>query len=84
MSADGTSTRGLVPLDLLSALIDSRTGGSTLLSQLAREPTWSVSGEAVYSAWHSTNKELQRQCRTWTPFRSSRGVPATSVGHCAR
>jgi 2-haloalkanoic acid dehalogenase type II len=69
MSADGTSTRPLVTFDLFSALIDSRTGGSTLLSQLARERTWSVAGEAVYSVWDSTNKELQRQCRSWTPFR---------------
>ena len=69
MSAPEASTLPLVTLDLFSALIDSRTGGSTFLSELARERAWSVAGATVYSAWDSTNKELQRQCLTWTPFR---------------
>ncbi|WP_433273481.1 haloacid dehalogenase [Pseudonocardia xinjiangensis] len=71
--------RPLVTLDLFSALIDSRTGGGTALSELARERSWSVTGEAVYSAWDSTNKELQRQCRTWVPFRelSEQALAAT-------
>jgi 2-haloacid dehalogenase len=79
--AGRTVTRRLVTLDLFSALIDSRTGGSTLLSRLAHERSWTVPGEAVYSMWDSINKELQRRCRTWISFRELSGQALAATYH---
>ena len=58
-----------VTFDLFSALIDSRTGGSRVLGELAAERGWPVSGEQLYDRWDPLNKEAHRRCREWVPYR---------------
>jgi 2-haloacid dehalogenase len=53
----------LVTLDLFSALIDSRTGGSAALERITGGP-----GERLYDVWDSANKASQRDLATWVPF----------------
>jgi len=65
----------VVTFDLFSALVDSRTGGSQALGQLARDRGWPVSGEQLYDIWDSHNKAAQKDCRPWAPWR----VPATAA-----
>ncbi|MGY1814020.1 HAD family hydrolase [Blastococcus sp. SYSU D00820] len=59
----------LVTVDLFSALVDSRTGGSAVLAGLAAERSWLLTGEQLYDAWDAANKEQHRRCTTWVPFR---------------
>jgi 2-haloacid dehalogenase len=68
------STTPLVTLDLFSALIDSRTGGSAALGRLAADRGWPVSGEQLYDDWDARNKASQRDLDAWVPF----------VEHCRR
>lgn len=63
----------LITFDLFSALIDSRTGASRVVDELAVARGWPERGEQVYDHWDRTNKELQRTAGTWRPF----------VEHCA-
>jgi 2-haloalkanoic acid dehalogenase type II len=68
----GRSIRAVAPrvvtVDLFSALIDSRTGGSAVLGALAAERGWDVDGGALYDRWDARNKASQRDLRTWVPF----------------
>ena len=58
----------LVTFDLFSALIDSGTGGSSVLSRLAAERGWAVGGERLYDEWDRRNKASQRDEPEWVPF----------------
>ena len=53
----------LVTLDLFSALIDSRTGGSAALARIT-----GGRGERLYDVWDTANKASQRDEPTWVPF----------------
>ena len=53
----------LVTLDLFSAMIDSRTGGSAALARITGGP-----GERLYDVWDAANKASQRDLATWVPF----------------
>jgi 2-haloacid dehalogenase len=53
----------LVTVDLFSALVDSRTGGSAALARIT-----GADGAAVYDAWDAANKASQRDEPTWIPF----------------
>ncbi|MGY1689037.1 haloacid dehalogenase [Geodermatophilus sp. SYSU D01105] len=53
----------LVTVDLFSALIDSRTGGSAALALIT-----GADGGALYDAWDAANKASQRDEPTWVPF----------------
>lgn len=66
------NARRVVTFDLFSALLDSRTGGSSALDALARSRDWEVLGTQLYDAWDPRNKAAQRDCRVWQPWR----VPA--------
>ncbi len=52
-----------VTVDLFSALIDSRTGGSAALERLTGVP-----GEPLYDLWDAANKASQRDEPAWIPF----------------
>ena len=58
----------LVTLDLFSALIDSRAGGSAVLGGLAAERGWAVDGGRLYDEWDRRNKASQRDEPEWVPF----------------
>ena len=58
----------LVTFDLFSALIDSRTGASTVLARLAAERGWALEGERLYDEWDRRNKASQRDEPGWVPF----------------
>jgi 2-haloacid dehalogenase len=62
------SAAPLVTLDLFSALIDSRTGGSAALGRLAADRGWPVPGEQLYDDWDARNKASQRDLAEWVPF----------------
>lgn len=68
-----------VTLDLFSALIDSRTGGTQALAQIGDGRGWPVSAEAVYDEWDARNKESQKETVDWVPFaeHSRRALGAT-------
>ncbi len=57
-----------VTLDVFSALIDSRTGGSRVFDQIARRQRWALRGQALFRAWDREHKRLQRECVRWEPF----------------
>lgn len=59
----------VVTFDLFSALIDSRAGGAAALDRVGGPRGWAVAGGAVYDAWDARNKEAQRTCDTWVPYR---------------
>lgn len=65
--------RATVTFDLFSALLDSRSGASAALEEVARDRGWPVTGEHLYDAWDPRNKAAQRDCVTWVPWRE----PAT-------
>lgn len=65
--------RATVTFDLFSALLDSRSGASAALEEIARDRGWPVTGEHLYDAWDPRNKAAQRDCVTWVPWRE----PAT-------
>jgi 2-haloacid dehalogenase len=71
----------LVTFDLFSALIDSRTGGSRALGEIAREHGWDVDGERLYDLWDAHNKASQRDLEHWVPFAEHcrRALAATYV-----
>jgi 2-haloacid dehalogenase len=71
----------LVTFDLFSALIDSRTGGSRALEEIAREHGWDVAGERLYDMWDAHNKASQRDLDHWVPFAEHcrRALAATYV-----
>jgi 2-haloacid dehalogenase len=58
----------LVTFDLFSALIDSRSGGSVVLSAIARDHGWDVDGGRLYDIWNAHNKASQRDVAGWVPF----------------
>jgi 2-haloacid dehalogenase len=58
----------LVTFDLFSALIDSRTGGSRALGEIARGHGWDVDGGRLYDLWDAHNKASQRDLDVWVPF----------------
>ena len=58
-----------VTFDLFSALIDSRTGGSRTLGDLAEGRGWPVTGAELYDRWDALNKEAHRRCDSWVPYR---------------
>jgi 2-haloacid dehalogenase len=53
----------LVTVDLFSALIDSRSGGSAALAEITGGP-----GERLYDVWDAANKTSQRDLAGWVPF----------------
>jgi len=57
-----------VTLNVFSALIDSRTGGSRVFDQIARRQRWALRGQALYRGWDREHKRLQRDCVRWEPF----------------
>ena len=61
--------------DLFSALLDSRTGGSTAFARLGAANGWSATGEQVYDVWDPRNKAAQGACESWVSWR----VPATQA-----
>ena len=52
----------LVTVDLYSALIYSRTGGSAALARITGGP-----GERLSAAWDAANKASQRDLTRWVP-----------------
>jgi 2-haloacid dehalogenase len=58
-----------ITFDLFSALVDSRTGGSATLGELAKQRGWPVSGAELYDRWDALNKESHLRCRDWVPYR---------------
>jgi 2-haloacid dehalogenase len=68
-SAIRASASRVLTLDLFSALIDSRMGGSSFFDRLVGNRSWVVSGEQIYDAWDSANKELHRRITGWSSFR---------------
>jgi 2-haloalkanoic acid dehalogenase type II len=58
----------VVTVDLFSALVDSRTGGSAVLAALAADRGWDVDGGTLYDRWDARNKASQRDLATWVPF----------------
>jgi 2-haloacid dehalogenase len=71
----------LVTFDLFSALIDSRTGGTAALTEIARSHGWDVDGGRLYDLWDAHNKASQRDLTTWVPFAEHcrRALAATYV-----
>jgi 2-haloalkanoic acid dehalogenase type II len=69
----------LVTFDLFSALIDSRTGASRVLSAIATAYGWSMGGAQLYDGWDARNKASQRDEPEWIPFAEhcSRALAAT-------
>ncbi len=61
-------TSPLVTFDLFSALIDSRTGASRVLTGIAAEHGWHLDGERLYDEWDRRNKASQRDEPEWMPF----------------
>lgn len=59
----------IVTFDLFSAMIDSRSGASSLFAELSDERGWGLDGVTVYDAWDGHNKALQRDARPPTTFR---------------
>ncbi len=61
-------TKPLAPisLDVYSALVDSRTGGSAALEGPVRRHRWSVSPDELFSDWDGRNKSLHLE--TVTPY----------------
>ncbi|MGY1633426.1 HAD family hydrolase [Geodermatophilus sp. SYSU D01186] len=53
----------LVTVDLFSALIDSRVGGSAALARIT-----GTDGGRLYDAWDAANKASQRDEPAWVPF----------------
>ena len=58
----------MITFDLFSALIDSRTGASRVLAELAAGRGWSIGGERLYDEWDHRNKASQRDVPEWIPF----------------
>jgi 2-haloacid dehalogenase len=71
----------LVTFDLFSALVDSRTGASRVLGEIALEHGWDVPGDRLYAVWDAHNKASQRDLDTWVPFAEHcrRALTATYV-----
>ena len=69
----------LITFDLFSALIDSRTGASRVLSAIAAQHGWRIGGEQLYDEWDRRNKASQRDEPEWIPFAEhcSRSLAAT-------
>lgn len=59
----------VVTFDLFSALLDSRAGGSAALDRVGARRGWGPPGTEVYDDWDSRNKEAQRRCTDWVPYR---------------
>lgn len=59
-----------VTLDVFSALIDSRAGGSRVFDRIAVREHWPIGGDALYDVWDRAHKRLQLECRRWEPFAS--------------
>jgi 2-haloalkanoic acid dehalogenase type II len=68
-----------VTLDLFSALLDSRAGGTASLDAIGGGRGWPVDAAAVYEAWDARNKASQKQTVEWLPFaeHSRRALSAT-------
>jgi 2-haloalkanoic acid dehalogenase type II len=58
----------VITFDLFSALIDSRTGASRVLTGIAAEHGWRLDGERLYDEWDRRNKASQRDEPEWMPF----------------
>lgn len=58
----------LVTFDLFSALIDSRSGGSAALGEIARAHGWEIDGGRLYDLWDAHNKASQAELDAWLPF----------------
>jgi 2-haloacid dehalogenase len=58
----------VITFDLFSALIDSRTGASRILSVLSAERRWGIDGGRLYDEWDRRNKASQRDEPEWIPF----------------
>lgn len=67
MQARAEPTTALT-FDVYSALIDSRTGGTTFFARLVASRSWAVSATDLYDRWDSLNKRLHRQNEQWVPF----------------
>ncbi|EHR50660.1 putative HAD superfamily hydrolase [Saccharomonospora marina XMU15] len=58
----------VVTFDLFSALIDSRSGGSTALCGISVARGWHRTGHEVYEEWDRRNKAAQRASIRWVPY----------------
>ncbi|HEU4512269.1 MAG TPA: hypothetical protein VFR87_04125 [Nocardioidaceae bacterium] len=74
--------RPVVTFDLFSALVDSRAGGAAALDEVGGSHGWRVTGEDVYDAWDARNKEAQRTCTTWVPYRALAGRALADTYAC--
>jgi 2-haloacid dehalogenase len=69
----------VITLDLFSALIDSRTGGTAAVARIAAARGWGIDPAELYDRWDAANKASQRDLTTWVPFteHSRRALEAT-------
>jgi len=58
----------LVTFDLFSALVDSRTGASRVLTGIAAGYGWPIDGVTLYDEWDRRNKASQRDEPQWISF----------------
>ena len=63
----------------LSALIDSRRGGSDFFQHTATARGWQLTGPAVYDDWDRRNKQLHAQLGPWRPFADLAADALTAV-----
>ncbi|SOD97311.1 HAD family hydrolase [Blastococcus haudaquaticus] len=68
-----------VTLDLFSALLDSRAGGTAALDDIGGRRGWPVDAAEAYDAWDARNKASQKDTVEWVPFaeHSRRALSAT-------
>ena len=68
-----------VTLDLFSALVDSRAGGTAALDRIGGGRGWPVDAAVVYDAWDARNKASQKEAANWMSFaeHSRRALSAT-------
>jgi len=62
------SVPSVVTFDLFSALVDSRSGGSAALAEIASWRGWCGPAEELYDRWDALNKRAQKDCSGWTPY----------------
>ncbi len=60
----------VVTFDLFSALLDSRAGGAEAFDHIAASRGWSWTGAQLYYRWDGANKQAQRDCTQWLPYRT--------------
>ncbi|MPZ89429.1 MAG: HAD-IA family hydrolase [Nitriliruptorales bacterium] len=73
-----------VTVDVFSALIDSRRGGTAALGRLGAERGWTVDPGDLYDAWDGENKRLHLTTTSYASFRTlARQAMARAQQACA-